>query len=613
MYQEELKKAVSSLKPLTVKFKKDLKEALAILYPDYDTKEAACLFYLDLIEPPRCRVCGDRTPFYPLARAVIKANIGGWNDVCSHACSGIKNKETSMEKYGVAHHLKKESTSNSMQKKANTNLERYGKPHVLQVKSINDKMQENIRKKNGGYHFMQKESGSGAQEKIRTAVKIEFGDTYDHYFQTDDCKEKIKHTYNERFGTDHHTRVPEIRQKIEETWIRKYGVNNPWKNPEIIDQMQKDRYQKLSEIHPNEIARRFYTNLIEIDDATALQFELQEIEQKAVENSLIGVSRHTGIPLSHINSILANNPFLKSYINYDTRMSSFPERDLTSIFEQEGILVIRNDRKIIFPKELDCVFPEQKVAIEINGIYYHSEIRGGKNSSYHLDKTKGCNNQGYKLFHFTDIQLDTKKDIILSMMRNSLGKTRTKIYARRTEIRMVSRDDYMNFFNSNHIDGNARSKFAIGLFHENELVMCISFDKPRNGHDKGYEYEIIRMATKLDMNVVGGFQKIWSYFIKTYNPISVMSYQDRRYGGFPSNAYRSVMTLERITEPSWEVVNIKTGEVFHRLWFSSNRMKNLFAENYDDTKTTKENLVKNGFDYIWNCGNYVWSYKKENI
>lgn len=609
MYQEELKKAVSSLKPLTVKFKKDLKEALAILYPDYDTKEAACLFYLDLIEPPRCRVCGDRTPFYPLARAVIKANIGGWNDVCSHACSGIKNKETSMEKYGVAHHLKKESTSNSMQKKANTNLERYGKPHVLQVKSINDKMQENIRKKNGGYHFMQKESGSGVPEKIKETSNRRYGK--ESYFQTEEFKEISKASNVASHGYEYPSQNPEIRQKAINTWMQNHGVDNPWKSRAVIESMAIERFEKEAKTNPNEIARRFYRNIIDHGDVAALAFELDQMIEDGIENSLIGVSNHTGIPLSHINNILVKHPELRSKINFNTRWSSYPERDLISIFENLGVNVIKNDRKLVYPKEIDCYFPDQKVAVEINGVYYHSEYRGGKDSKYHVSKTDICNQQGIRLFHFTDIQLEEKKQIIISMLKNAIGLTENKIFARKTDLKILAGNDCITFFNENHIDGNAKCDFAIGLYLDNELVMCMSIDRPRLGHDQDHDFEIVRLASKLDTNVIGGFEKIWNHFIKEYDPKTVMSYQDRRYGGTQSKAYSSVMKMIRKSDPAWEGINIKTGEIKHRLWFTTNRLKEMFPDSYDEQLTIKENMINHGYDRIWNCGQYVWSYIKE--
>lgn len=407
---EDIKKEVSDLKPLTVKFKKHIVAALENLYPGVDTKEAACLLYLGLDSQPSCRVCGQKTPFYPLSKAVIKAHIGGWNDVCSHKCSTIKNKETSLKKYGVEHHLKSGSSSDALEKQKMTNRTRYGVEHVLQNKDINQKMQDRIR-----VH----------------------------------------------------------RQK----------------------------------------------------------FDVSEI---------------------------------------------------------------------------DIFFPEHKVGVEVNGVYYHSEYRGGKDSKYHLNKTIDCVSKGIKLFHFTDVQLDTKKDIIISMIKHAIGKTENKIYARKTRIVQLQKGQFEWFFEENHIDGNATAKFAIGLYHGDDLVMCMSMGHPRNGHDKRYEFEIIRLATKLNTHVVGGFQKIWNYLIKEHSPSSIMSYQDRRYGGMMSSAYSSVMKLERITDPSWEGINIKSGEVRHRLWFTSNRLKEKFPETYDETKTVKQNMIDHGYDRIWNCGQYVW-------
>jgi len=609
MNHEELKEAVSSLKPLTVKFKKDLKESLSNLYPDYDTKEAACLFYLDLTEPPKCRVCGNRTPFYPLARATIKANIGGWNDVCSHACSGIKNKETSMEKYGATHHLKKESTSNSMQKQADTNIEKYGKAHVLQVKSINDKMQEDIRERNNGFHFMQKESGSGVQEKIQATNRENHGKN--SYFQTEEFKEISRASNLASHGYEYPSQNPEIRKKAVNTWMQNHGVDNPWKSRAVINSMAIARFEKEAKTNPNEIARRFYQNAIDHGDVIALAFELDQMIESGVENSLIGVTTYTGIPLSHINNILIKNPNLRDKINFDTRWSSFPERDLVLIFENLGIKTIKNDRKLVYPKEIDCYFPDQKVAIEINGVYYHSEYRGGKDSKYHVSKTDLCNTQGIKLFHFTDVQLELKKPIIVSMIKNALGITEKKIFARKTDLKILTGKDCIGFFNENHIDGNAESDFAIGLYLEDEMVMCMSIDRPRLGHATDHEFEIVRLASKLNTNVIGGFEKIWNHFIQEYDPPTVMSYQDRRYGGFESKAYSSVMKMIRKSDPAWEGINIKTGEIKHRLWFTTNRLKEMFPESYDEQLTIKENMINHGYDRIWNCGQYVWSYTKK--
>lgn len=48
---------------------------------------------------------------------------------------------------------------------------------------------------------------------------------------------------------------------------------------------------------------------------------------------------------------------------------------------------------------------------------------------------------------------------------------------------------------------------------------CVRFNKK-------YEYELSRFCSKNICNVIGGASKLWKYFIKTYNPLSVISYSN---------------------------------------------------------------------------------------
>ena len=59
--------------------------------------------------------------------------------------------------------------------------------------------------------------------------------------------------------------------------------------------------------------------------------------------------------------------------------------------------MIENDRELIAPYELDIVIPELHLAIEFNGIYWHSCFY--KDENYHLMKTELCESKGYRLIH----------------------------------------------------------------------------------------------------------------------------------------------------------------------------------------------------------------------
>lgn len=605
MDERQLKETVSSLSPLTTKFKKELIEALKERFPGYKTKEAACLLYLDLLEPPRCRFCDNFAKFVVLGKAVTKAHIAGWNDVCSHQCSLNKNKETCLKKYGTIHHLSKGSSSRSMEKQKNTNIDRYGTD--VAVNSMTKEIQERIRERNNGYHYMDKRSNSGIREKIMKTNVTQRNVL--HAFQCEEVKEKIKITNLERHGVEYPSQNKEIRQKAIDAWIEKYGVPNPFAAQSVIEKCNRTYHENLSKTHPNEKARRFYTNLLEFGEEFAILLEIDDIVQPDKCIRIVDLSNVTGLPGSLIHSIASEYESIAIRIdNTSSSWSSSTERSLANWIEFNGINVIRGDRSTIGPKELDILIPEHNVAIEVNGVYYHSEHRGGKGRTYHLEKTIACHNKEIRLFHFTDIELDNKIDIIRSMILNACGRTEHKIYARKCVVHDVPEEHARVFFQENHIQGNARFDFAYGLYLNGELVMCMSIGASRNGHREA-EYEIIRVATKLNHIVVGGFTKIWSHFINDKDPESVLSYQEKKYGGKPSNSYASVMKREKDTEPSWEGVHIKKGETFHRLWFTKNRMQDEF-ENYQEDKTIFENMIENGLDRIWNCGQFVWVYRK---
>lgn len=89
---------------------------------------------------------------------------------------------------------------------------------------------------------------------------------------------------------------------------------------------------------------------------------------------------------------------------------------------ENNIKFKERDRKIIKPFELDIVLEDYKIAIEVNGIVWHSE-KFNKNKNYHINKTLKCNNVGYHLLHFFEDEInndfDRVKDIILYAINSS--------------------------------------------------------------------------------------------------------------------------------------------------------------------------------------------------
>ena len=141
---------------------------------------------------------------------------------------------------------------------------------------------------------------------------------------------------------------------------------------------------------------------------------------------------------------------------------------------------ILNTRRVIPPVELDVYIPEKKIAIEYNGLYWHSEKF--KTKTYHYDKWLACKNQGVQLIQIWEDDWYYKKDIVKSIILTKINKFEDKIFARKCVIKIVNYNEKFIFLNNNHLQGNSSSSINIGLYYNNELVSLMTFGKRRTNN-----------------------------------------------------------------------------------------------------------------------------------
>jgi hypothetical protein len=75
---------------------------------------------------------------------------------------------------------------------------------------------------------------------------------------------------------------------------------------------------------------------------------------------------------------------------------SKPEKALAAYIKSLGMEVLTSNRSILRKQELDIYIPKLKIAVEFNGVYWHSE-EAGKNKTYHYDKFLACQKLGIQL------------------------------------------------------------------------------------------------------------------------------------------------------------------------------------------------------------------------
>lgn len=257
--------------------------------------------------------------------------------------------------------------------------------------------------------------------------------------------------------------------------------------------------------------------------------------------------------------------------------------------------VVINSRTIIRPLELDIFIPSKKIAIEYNGVFWHSN----KEKDYHLKKTLQCLEHDIQLIHVFEDEWITKNQIWKSMIAAKLGYFKRKLNGRSCSVEMISRTEGKNFLDEYHLRGNVPAKYYLGLKFQDELVGVCSLGVPR--FDKTHDLEILRVCFKSYTQIRGGVSKLINFAIHTLKPASLMTYVDRTLGegeGYLSAGFVKV----RETPPGYFYV--KNYSRWHRSSFQKHKLKKVLQK-FDDALTEAENMKMNGYLKIYDCGNNV--------
>jgi len=221
------------------------------------------------------------------------------------------------------------------------------------------------------------------------------------------------------------------------------------------------------------------------------------------------------------------------------------QKDLADwISKTIGEPVELSTKRVISPLELDVYVEPRKFAVEYHGLYFHSEAKDENiDRRAMLRKHKECHKRGIKLYQFLANEWCDKRAICESMMSHALGASSRILGARECELREISKTAASEFFEQNHINGNARCRAAFGLFRNDELLVALSLRKPQGKSKwrKGKVIEVARFASKQGTSVRGGLGKLMSHAKKYAHDEgfdSVLTYADLRFGH--GNGYAQV-------------------------------------------------------------------------
>lgn len=441
-------------------------------------------------------------------------------------------KSNNLERIGVEHHLQKEE---SVQKLKESNLEKWGVENISQLKEIKEKKKATSKKNSG----------------------------YDYIFSDPKFINRNIELNNHKWGVDWYFQSEVGKEKIKEKNLEKWGVDNPSKNEFVISKIRKSVLQKLHQ--------KTLQNNPEIKhiDSENRQFKIFcEDCQSLFEIGyfLFYKRRETKTKICTIC-----NKIDKHQSGLEVNLQNFIKKVYNGI-------ILHNHK--IEGKEVDIYLPELKLALEFNGVYWHSEIF--KHMNYHKEKTEICEKNGIQLIHIWEDDWLYKEDIIKSMIVNKIGMNKNKIFARKCQIRELTDNNIVKeFLNKNHLQGFVGTTVKIGLFHNETLVSLMCFTYQNN------KWGLVRFCSLLDHNIIGSSSKLFNYFTKKYCNSNIFTFSDKSYSN--GKIYELLnFKIESELKPDYKY--IINGIRSHKFNFRNRNLDGIYK--------------------IYDCGKIKWIYNK---
>jgi len=251
--------------------------------------------------------------------------------------------------------------------------------------------------------------------------------------------------------------------------------------------------------------------------------------------------------------------------------------------------VVTHDRSLISPYEVDILLPDDKIAIEYCGLYWHSE-KFKKDSEYHLSKLTKCESAGYRLITIFEDEWVHKTDIVKLILKSVLNTNKLPEFSSisSNHVAKITNEVGCSFCDAYHLKGSCvDSIVSIGSFCNSNLAAVMTFSEVNKN---SRVWEIDRCCCNAVCDSVDLYSTMLRYFNNNYNCKELITYQDRRWS--IGSVYRDVgfKLIGRLKPTCW-----------------------CFSSNSKRVSRSSLNRSVDGFspkyNKIWDCGNLKLSKK----
>lgn len=244
-------------------------------------------------------------------------------------------------------------------------------------------------------------------------------------------------------------------------------------------------------------------------------------------------------------------------------------------------------------KELDIYIPSLKIAIEYDGIYYHSS-HFNKDKHSHQSKHEECAELGIRLvevfsdeYNFCSKSKRITQNLIKRILKAGVIRNVNEEYLNCEKLDPSLGKKFLYEYALKSYD--AESFLYFGIYEKDELLMVISFKKSNRKN----KIVLSRVASLPDYDVESLFSILWKFSINRIpqNIEEIISFVDRRWG----------------LEEHLKLVGFK---------FKSYKEPREFLIDRNDRvrRLDKDSIKKNKSKYykVYDAGHAIWSFKINN-
>lgn len=399
---------------------------------------------------------------------------------------------------------------------------------------------------------------------------------------------------NKDIATYFNTNLSKLNLWFNENNIQRTIVrNNEGKKP---TKEELEEYYKNS--NQSELSRKYGVSVTTIKNwLTSYGIESKPFKVIRNSESYLEQYQKTCLERYGYDTPLKNPEFqqkLAETYKSETGYRSKIEKDLIEQLSDFLSIELKPNRIILEGKELDGYCSELNFAVEICGLYWHSE-KAGKSANYHYNKWKQCTEKGVRLYTIFENEWKEKQELIKKFIYMNQGMGKHRIYARDCNFQSVPKKIAEQFCIDNHLQGKPLIKEAFGLYYNDELIQIMTFGLH---HRDNKSLVMNRYCGEFDYQVIGGASKLIKNARKYFDR-PILTWSDNRWSN--GNVYEKIgfKKLDDV-KPDYFWTD------FCKLYSKQSRAKNVTGQPKEITE--KEYNESLGMSRIWDCGKIRWLY-----